>query len=168
MLSDAVKCCYSSNFSATGADEKVAGTNALSQYHGHCDQCLGHCRSVFATVPELAALLPPEAPPQAHPYIPLGLNGQQARATVYVEEVILPQAEEGVHERPKQALYHVSYRSISQPSDMSPTTVHPSHAVGAQVFTLSVKANNHFCSVDVTAAPHANLYKQQTVEGWRA
>ena len=74
-------------------------------------------------MPELAALLPPEAPPQAHPYTPLGLNGQHARATVYVQEVILPQAEEGVHERPKQALYHVSYRSISQPSYLSPTTV---------------------------------------------
>ena len=76
-----------------------------------------HSRSVYAIVPELAAHLPPEAPPQAHPYTPLGLHGQQARATVYIEEVILPQAEQGLHERPMTALYHVSYRCLATVSE---------------------------------------------------
>ena len=76
-----------------------------------------HSRSVYALVPELAAHLPPEAPPEAHPCTPMGLHGQQARATVYIEEVILPQAEEGLHERPKTALYHVSYRCLANVSN---------------------------------------------------
>lgn len=86
----------------------------------------------MAIVPELAALLPPEAPPQAHPYSSAGLSGQQARATVYIEEVILPQAEEGVHERPKTALYHVTYRWV------------PNMCLGRDQFPVRKLAHNPF------------------------
>lgn len=61
-------------------------------------------------MPELTALLPPEAPPQARPFSLGGLQGQQARATVYIEEVLLPQVQDSFHSRPKSAEYHVIYR----------------------------------------------------------
>ena len=62
-------------------------------------------------MPELAALLPPEAPPQARPFSLGGLQGQQARATVYIEEILLPQVQDGLQSRPKAAVYHATYRS---------------------------------------------------------
>ena len=61
-------------------------------------------------MPELTALLPPEAPPQARPFSPGGFLGQQARGTVYIEEVALPQADEGVQARPKSAVFYATYR----------------------------------------------------------
>ena len=65
---------------------------------------------MLAAVPELTALLPPKAPPQARPFSPGGLMGQQARGTVYIEDIMLPQADESVHSRPKSAVYYVTYR----------------------------------------------------------
>ena len=61
-------------------------------------------------MPELTALLPPEAPPQARPFSLEGLDGQQARATVYIEEIMLPHSQDSLHSRPKSASYHVTYR----------------------------------------------------------
>ena len=61
-------------------------------------------------MPDLAALLPPEAPPQARPFSVGGLQGQQARATVYIEEVLLPQVQDGLLSRPKSAVYYATYR----------------------------------------------------------
>ena len=65
---------------------------------------------MFSAIPELTALLPPEAPPQARPFSLGGLQGQQARATVYIEEVMLPQVQDSFHSRPKAAEYHVTYK----------------------------------------------------------
>ena len=70
------------------------------------------CRSVFSAIPELTALLPPEAPPQARPFSLGALKGQQARATVYIEEILLPQVQDGLHSRPKSAVYHTTYRLV--------------------------------------------------------
>ena len=67
---------------------------------------------MFTAMPELTALLPPEAPPQARPFSLGGLQGQQARATVYIEEILLPQVQDGLHSRPKSAVYHATYRSV--------------------------------------------------------
>lgn len=61
-------------------------------------------------MPGLAALLPPEAPPQARPFSLGGLQGQQARATVYIEEVLLSQVQDGLLSRPKSAAYYATYR----------------------------------------------------------
>ena len=70
------------------------------------------CRSVFSAMPELTVLLPPEAPPQARPFCLGGLKGQQARATVYIEEILLPKVQDGLHSRPKPAVYHTTYRLV--------------------------------------------------------
>ena len=63
-------------------------------------------------MPELTALLPPEAPPQARPFSLGGLHGQQARATVYIEEILLPHVQDGLHPRPKSVEYHATYRLV--------------------------------------------------------
>ena len=67
-------------------------------------------------MPELTALLPPEAPPQARAFSLGGLQGQQARATVYIEEILLPQVQDGLHSRPKAAVYHTTYRLVPAPA----------------------------------------------------
>ena len=78
----------------------------LSRLHLHGSLC----RSVFSAMPELTALLPPEAPSQARPFSLGALQGQQARATVYIEEILLPQVQDGLQPRPKSAVYHTIYR----------------------------------------------------------
>ncbi|KAL0042381.1 hypothetical protein WJX77_010775 [Trebouxia sp. C0004] len=80
---------------------------SLTQLKGQHQQ---DCRSVFAAMPELATLLPPEASPQARPFSLGGIEGQQARCTVYIEDIMLSQAEDGVQARPKSAMYYSSYR----------------------------------------------------------
>ncbi len=65
---------------------------------------------MFAAIPELTTLLPPEASPQARPFSLGGIEGQQARGTVYIEDVMLPQAEDSVQSRPKSAMYYATYR----------------------------------------------------------
>ena len=61
-------------------------------------------------MPELTTLLPPEACPQARPFSLEGIEGQQARCTMYIEEIMLPQAEDSVQSRPKSAMYYATYR----------------------------------------------------------
>ena len=62
-------------------------------------------------MPELTALLPPEALPQARPFSLGALEGQQARATIYIEDVLLSHSGDSGHARPKSAVYYATYRS---------------------------------------------------------
>ena len=92
---------------------QLGTSSALAFMQMHCELAsavLCDCRSVFAAMPELATFLPPEASPQARPFSLGGIEGQQARGTVYIEDLMLPQAEDSVQSRPKSAMYYSTYR----------------------------------------------------------
>ena len=83
------------------------------------ETCLMFCRAAFEAVPQLAALVPPEASPLSRPVLRAavqGLTGQQARATVYVQEVLLGSGTAtgpgSSAERPRAATYHATFRSV--------------------------------------------------------
>ena len=92
---------------------KLLTSSVLAFMQMYCQPALAvqyDCRSVFAALPELTALLPPEASPQARPFSLGGIEGQQARGTVYIEGITLPQTEDSVQSRPKSAMYYATYR----------------------------------------------------------